>query len=223
MHEIFFFKILPVSRPSRATLPIADAYNTHNVGPGSLRLGPGRVGRLAMQIRTIRCVASPARWLLRSSSSVPHAPCIRLNLLRPRSTSSGAKPDDITQRASSFNKRTKVRKAWCLCPGTHHENDSAKSRHSTRTGPRNRPALPLLLTEATPYLRCMNTWCAFVRPVDDWRHGVHLVPTCSAWQEGVTTHKAFAVEFNTQRGTRFRPCPDESNPPPACARRWVPA
>ena len=52
-----------------------------------------------------------------------------LNLLPLRSTSSGAKPDHLapTQRASSFNRRTKVRNAWCLCPGTHQQNDSAKS------------------------------------------------------------------------------------------------
>ena len=88
----------------------------------------------------------------------PSAPCCsywpRLNMLplRPRSTSSGARPDQLapTQRASSFNRRTKVRKAWCLRPGTHQQNDSAKSRQHTLLGPRNRQALPLLLTEATP-------------------------------------------------------------------------
>jgi hypothetical protein len=111
------------------------------------------------------CVCVPARTVPSTRGIAPavfaprpSAPCCsywpRLNMLplRPRSTSSGARPDQLapTQRASSFNRRTKVRKAWCLRPGTHQQNDSAKSRQHTLLGPRNRQALPLLLTEATP-------------------------------------------------------------------------
>lgn len=146
---------------------------------------------------------------LRPCSSPPISPLLSLfAALEPASPESTVHPlgpgkSDVLRQASSFNRKTSVRKAWCLCPGAHEQNGSAKSRQHTLPGLTNRKVLPLLLTEATPYLRCMNTWCVFVRPVEGWRHGVRLVPTCSAWQEGVTMRKAFAVESNTRRGTRF--------------------